>query len=524
MANEFARLDATNQVRRDAGDQSDLAVFHGGQHHHRTAELRLQPIDDAAQRLGIRTIDTRRQQLDTGHFNGLRRKIAALATGELGLELLHFLFEATGTFQQRLHLLGNVFASTANELRHRLEPLLIRCHSIQRTLPSDRFDTAHARSDTRFCEQFEQADIARAGHVRATTQFSRTFANAEHANFAFVFLTKKTNGTGGDGVFVGHDTRLRRTVRAHFEIHPLLDARQLRRRHALEVAEVETETVRGDERPLLLHMGTQHFAQRSVQQVRGGMVAARGVATLYVNRRFQTCPHFKGTTRQMPNVCVLLAHLHGVADGELGSAGQQQAGVAHLTAALGVERGLVQHHLAGFARFQTLHLRPIANKSHDRASGCGVFIATEINAAFQLHGIAQVYAELAGGTRTVALCFHGGREAGFVDGEAAFTRYVRGEVHGKTVGVVQLEDRLTGDGDAFHGSNDAFEQGHAIDQRFGEPLFFLAQHPSHMVASRAQFRVGLAHDSVEIRHQVREEWLRLAQLVAMTNGATNDAT
>ena len=185
---------------------------------------------------------------------------------------------------------------------------------------------------------------------------------------------------------------------------------------------------------------------------------------------------------------------------------------------------MVQHHLAGFARFQTLHLRPIANKSHDRASGCGVFIATEIDAAFQFHGVTQVYAELARRTGAVALRFHGGREAGFVDGEAAFTCHVRSEVHGETVGVVQLEYGFAGDSSAFQRRNGAFEQGHAVDQCFGEALFFLAQHPGHVVASRAQFRVGLAHDSVEICHQVREERLRLAQLVAVTNGATNDAT
>ena len=234
--------------------------------------------------------------------------------------------------------------------------------------------------------------------------------------------------------------------------------------------------------------------------MRRGVIAASGIATLHIDSGFNARTNFNGTAGQMPHVCVLLAHLHGIVDSELGGNSQQQARIARLTTALGVERSLVQHDLPRLTRLQALHLRAITNERHHRASSRSVFVATEIDAAFQLHSIAQVYAELARRTRAVALRFHGCREAGFVDGQTSFTRHVSGEVHREAVGVVQLEHRFARNGGAIQRCDSAFKQGHAIHQRFGEALLLLTQHSGHMVARCTQFRVGLTHDGIEVRH------------------------
>ncbi len=55
-----------------------------------------------------------------------------------------------------------------------------------------------------------------------------------------------------------------------------------------EMREVEAETGRLDERAGLLDVRAEDFAQRGVEQVRGRVVAARGVAELLVHDAVST--------------------------------------------------------------------------------------------------------------------------------------------------------------------------------------------------------------------------------------------
>jgi hypothetical protein len=43
-------------------------------------------------------------------------------------------------------------------------------------------------------------------------------------------------------------------------VHPTLDALQLLTAHGLEVGKIEAQSIRSDERPLLLHVIAQFFA------------------------------------------------------------------------------------------------------------------------------------------------------------------------------------------------------------------------------------------------------------------------
>jgi hypothetical protein len=61
------------------------------------------------------------------------------------------------------------------------------------------------------------------------------------------------------------------------------DLRELLLGERGEVDEVEPQAVGRDERARLLHVRSQHLAQRRVQQVRGRVVAARRVAHLIVH-------------------------------------------------------------------------------------------------------------------------------------------------------------------------------------------------------------------------------------------------
>ena len=66
-------------------------------------------------------------------------------------------------------------------------------------------------------------------------------------------------------------------------VHDALDVAPLVVGERLEVREVEAQPIRRDERAGLAHVRAQPLAQRGVQQVRGGVVAARRIASVGID-------------------------------------------------------------------------------------------------------------------------------------------------------------------------------------------------------------------------------------------------
>ncbi len=71
--------------------------------------------------------------------------------------------------------------------------------------------------------------------------------------------------------------------------------------------------------------------------------------------------------------------------------------------------------------------------------------------------------------------------------------------------------------------NATFQYLHAVFKRFGKSFFFLLQHRRNARLGFHQFRIGLAHRFRQVLHQQMKERLFLPKLVAVANGATNDA-
>ena len=78
-------------------------------------------------------------------------------------------------------------------------------------------------------------------------------------------------------------------------------------RHGLEVGEVEAQTAVGDVAARLLHMIAQHLAQRPMQDVRSGVVAADTLAARHVDGGMHGIARAQATA----------LHLHGVRDSGL---------------------------------------------------------------------------------------------------------------------------------------------------------------------------------------------------------------
>ena len=126
-------------------------------------------------------------------------------------------------------------------------------------------------------------DVAGGPHVGAAAQLGRVRAGLEHPDDVAVLVAEEGDGPELLGEVLGRLVVADRLVGQDLVVGQVLDLDQLVGRHRLVVAEVEAQPVGGDQRALLLDVLAQHLAQRPVQQVGGGVVAADGVAALDVD-------------------------------------------------------------------------------------------------------------------------------------------------------------------------------------------------------------------------------------------------
>ena len=109
---------------------------------------------------------------------------------------------------------------------------------------------------------------------------------------------------------------------------------------------------------------------------------------------------------------------------------------------------------------------------------------------------------------------------------AAFAADVGGQVEREAVGVVQLEGRLAVEDVApglRHLGEFGFEDRHAMLDGREEALLFLPQHVHHAALAARQFGIGRAHLGDQVGHQLVEEGGARTELVAVADGAADDA-
>ena len=134
--------------------------------------------------------------------------------------------------------------------------------------------------------------------------------------------------------------------------------------------------------------------------------------------------------------------------------------------------------------------------------------------------------ELARGTRLFALVRHGLVKGRLINGNAALTTDIGGQVERKTVGVVQLESRVAIKGLAARLGQHrqrGIKNFHTVGDGLVKALFLQAQHLGHARDVTAQFRIGAAHLGAEVGHQLVEKRRLLPQFVAVAYGTAHDA-
>ena len=111
----------------------------------------------------------------------------------------------------------------------------------------------------------------------------------------------------------------------------------------LEMCEVETQRVRGNERSLLLHVVAQHLLQGVVEKVGGSMVGGACLTLVGIHTRHEVgLDVLRQFLHDMHRLVVLALR---VGDVDCLVTVYEHSGVAHLSSHLAVERSEVEHKL-----------------------------------------------------------------------------------------------------------------------------------------------------------------------------------
>ena len=271
-------------------------------------------------------------------------------------------------------------------------------------------------------------------------------------------------------------------------------------------------------------MLAQDLAQRGVQQMGGRVVERGGRAPLDIDRRRHAVANAELTLRdpsQMADDPLTL--FLGIGHRELAHLPGQGAAVAQLAAGLGVKGREIEDHQPVLARIQGVAgLTAVVNRHHGGALA-QVIVTAELGLTLEVDGHILADAELTGGSGAPLLFVHGTLETRQVDAQTTLAGDVGRQVHGEAVGIVKLEDRLTGDAAIGEPGDGALEDAHPVGQGLRKTLLLQADHSLDLTLRGDQLRIGLAHLGHQRGDQAVKEGFVAPQPIAVTDGATHDA-
>src|SRR5439155_3289694 len=149
------------------------------------------------------------------------------------------------------------------------------------------------------------------------------------------------------------------------------------------------------------------------------------------------------------------------------------ARIAHLAARFGIERRLIEHHLAPLAGGERVDRGASLEQRHHAAGAPDPLVALELGARIERSAAAPIEVhELAGLLGTPPLLFHRRLEARQIDAEAAFACDVGRQVDREAVRIIELEHGIAVDHlRAAQVPYGALKQHHAVGEGLGEALF-----------------------------------------------------
>ena len=150
----------------------------------------------------------------------------------------------------------------------------------QRAEAGQRLDAPDAGGDAALLQDDERPDVAGGAAVRAAAQLHAEARDRDDAHRSPYFSPNSAIAPAAIASSVERTSVWTGVLRHDLLVDDPLDLRDLVARERREVHEVEPQAIRRHERAGLLDVRAEHLAQRRVQQVRRGVIAARRVAHL----------------------------------------------------------------------------------------------------------------------------------------------------------------------------------------------------------------------------------------------------
>ena len=308
---------------------------------------------------------------------------------------------------------------------------------------------------------------------------------------------------------------------------------QLLGRDRGEVREVEAKAIGTHVAASLGDVLAKHLTQRSMQDMRGSVVARDASTAIRIHGGRDGSALGKSALEHLHHVAheTLLRRLR-IDDLHLDAIGLDDARVPHFAAHLGIERGYVQNRFAGLTSLQLGHTLAIGDKRADRCLGGKILIADETRGAELLEqlgvdaavrGPGRLGVLDVGRTSAVALRLHATLEALHIHDDAALLAQLARDVHRETVRVVQRERLLAGKRGALELVKGLGQERTALAQVGAEALLLGQDDATDKLAVIDDLGVHAAHELDQLVHVFVKERLVQAQHVALHDGTTQQA-
>ena len=445
MPHQITGLDATgHRLLAAHGQEGDLFAVDAGDDRHGLGILIPQEVAHGPQLGGVHAVAGGGENMEVLHRLGGGQELPGLAQRRLGLELLQRLTQLLHLVGLLLHPLQQPGGGGFQELGRPAQHALTALHGLQAQLAAGGLDAAHAGGDAALTLDAEGTGLGGVVHMGAAAELRGEVAHLYHPDGLAVLLTEHGHGALLFSLLDGQYLRHHGIALQNGVVHQFLHLPQLLRGDGLKVGEVEAQAVRLHQRARLMDVVAQHLLQRRIQQVGSAVSTLDGLAALHINGGVNGVSHVEHTLCQMAVVHELAALVFlYVRHGEHHAVGGDGAVVGHLTAHLGVEGGLIQHHhglgSGGYLFPQLL----IGHDGHDLGVVFVVVIAHEFRGRHVLAefhtGPAQIAQSLPGLTGSLLLLLHQLLESALVHAETLIGRHLHGQVDGEAEGIVQPE-------------------------------------------------------------------------------------
>ena len=271
-------------------------------------------------------------------------------------------------------------------------------------------------------------------------------------------------------------------------------------------------------------MSTQNLAQRSVHQVRCGVIQTNTGATSLINISLHRVAHFQRTRSKFTDVTNRLAVFLRIFHRKGEVSAFQFAFIANLTAGFRIEWRLIQHDHSFLACIDGINRFTINKQRSHFAVQFQMVIAFKFRCTVNTDHCVVIGTKAAGFARATTLLFHCSFKTSFVNFDVALTTNISRQVNREAIGVVQTESSFTIQRITRKFCQLFIQQRQTALQSTSKLLFFSLQHLLNLRLLAFQVFTRRAHNVDQRTNQFVEEGFFRAEHITVTHCATNDTT